>query len=284
MSNEIVQFDVKALALPEAETQKYLNLAKLMGGEKDGLEGDLTGTWRPASLKIVQPVTQDPAKPSTAKNGDFFTKGGLVDRPLKGVVVYGWYSRVRFAGGDSKPSCGSENVDIRGRGKEDKSVSLYGNSCASCPYGDQPFTAGKRTSCNNVINVIVIPENLENIYQVQFSKSSYSTGQQLLGLLNATNPIWKRFYQFSSEVKKRDGGGVYHVMSVSPVDLQASEPAEHLKAFAQHVSEQVKAQREIDRTRVRKTVDQVASAGMTKAAMTTKMDIDSPKAGYKDTL
>jgi hypothetical protein len=207
-----------------------------------------------------------------------------VERPLRGVVVYGWYSRVRFAEGDNKPSCGSENVDIRGRGKDDKSVSIYGKNCGACPYGDQPFTAGKRTSCNNVINVIVIPEGLEQIYQVQFSKSAYGTGQQLLGLLNATNPIWKRFYQFNSEVKKREkGGGVYHVMSVSPVS--DAEPPEHIKKFAEHVSTQVKAQRELDKAYVRKTFDQVATGvtgNISKASMNTMMDVEA--AGYKDTM
>ena len=188
-----------------------------------------------------------------------FTKGGSVKKPLRGVVAYAWYSRVRFvANEDKRPSCQSENVDMKGRGKDDKSVSVYGDSCNKCPYNDQPFTAGKQTNCNNVLNVIFIPEGLEDIYHLQYSKSSFNVGRQLTDLARATPHAWSRFYEINTESKKREkGGGVFFVPVVSPV-ADAPVP-EHLKQFAAYVSEQMKSSREAEKGRVRERVNTVAA-------------------------
>ena len=272
-------FQEKGITLSSDRLQKYQELFTRMEGKKEGFE-DMGGAWRPSVLKIVQPVTTDAAKPSTAKEGDLFTKGGGVNRPLRGVVVYAWHTRVRFVqGADTRPSCSSENVDIRGRGKDDKSVSAYGDSCASCPHGDQPFTGGKQTNCNNVLNVLFIPEGLEDMYHLQFSKASFTIGRQLTDLARATPQAWSRFYEINTEGKKRErGSGKYFVMTVSPV---ADTPVpDDLKVFASVVGEQFKVAREAAKKQVRQRVSDVVSHSDVETLGSTPPE----KRGFKDTF
>lgn len=279
MSSDIVLFETKDLAVSDDVRAKYESLAAQMSGQRDGFE-DGGGDWKPAVVKIVQPVTQDPAKPSTAKNGDLFTKGGMVKKPLRGVVAYAWYSRVRFVQGDGRPSCSSENVDVRGRGKDDKSVSVFGDACNKCPMGDQPFSTGRQTNCNNVLNVLMIPETLDGVYHLQFSKSSFNVGRQLTDLARATPQAWSRFYDVNTESKKRDKGqGVFFVPTVTPV--ADAEVPEHLKAFAQFVSNKMKEMRETAKKEIRQRNNDVAANLDT---LETIGGTVSAERGFKDTI
>jgi hypothetical protein len=234
MSNIVPTFDIEKLAVSGDVRDRYEMLANVMAGKREGFE-EMQREWRPAILKIVQPVTTDSAKPATAKNGDVFHKGGSVKLPLRALLAYAWTSRVRFVNGvDKRPSCSSENVDLQGRGAQDKSLSIYGDSCAKCPYDDQPFSKGKPGNCNNILNVILVPESLENVFQFQFSRAGYNIGRQFTDLAMATPYAWSRFYDFATEGKKRDKGGLYYVPSITPVaDVEVPE---HLKVFAQYVN------------------------------------------------
>lgn len=242
MSNSIIPFISSELTLSEDVQKKFGNLATLMTGKNDALEG-MEGGWRPATVKVVQPVTTDPGKPDNAKTGDLFHRGGAIKKPLRGLVAYAYHTRVRFVPNeDKRPSCSSEKVDVFGRGKQDKSISIYGDKCSECPHNDQPFTGGKRTNCNNTINIIFVPESLENVFHLQFSKSSYTVGQTLLGLVKATMTPWERFYELSSEVKKRDkASGLYAVPTITPIaDVIVPE---YLKQFSAYVRDQMKVVR-----------------------------------------
>lgn len=274
--SEIIPFDAGKLSvsIPTEELSKYESLSSLMTGQKEGFE-EMQRDWRPAILKIVQPVTTDSAK-GTAQNGDLFHTGGLVKRPLRAVLVYAWTSRVRFVQGDDKfPSCSSENVDLAGRGPQDKSLSIYGDSCAKCPFGDQPFSTGKQTNCNNVLNTIIIPANLENIFHIQFSKSSYTVGRQFTNLAMATPQAWSRFYDINTEAKKREKKqGLYFVPTVTPV--ADTEVPDHLKAFASYVRARIHEMRQTRKTMVVERRNAVASRASLDTIDVPPIDSDQP--------
>ncbi len=273
---KLVPWSNTEIEVPVDVQKKYAELAQRMAGNADAFEGG-GRDWRPPILKIVQPVTTDAAKPDTAKTGDFFTKGGAVKKPLRGVLAYAWHSRVRFVQGvDKTPSCRSENTDPKGRGAKDTSISVYGDKCAECPYGDQPFTGGKQTNCNNVLNVIFISETLDDVYHLQFSKSNYSIGRQLTDLARATPKAWSRFYDLNTETKKREKGtGLYSVYTVTPVS--GAPVPEHLTAFAEYVMNQMKGIREADKSKV---VERVNAAD----ARAASLDTLAAEKTYKDSI
>jgi hypothetical protein len=236
MSNEIIKlFKSADITVPEDVLQKYLSLYKHISGEESSMAlGEIGSTWRPQQIKLVHPVSDDPMKPDVARTGDYYWAGGLIKRPMQFLVAYAFPTRARFIKGvDKSPSCRSENVDMKGRGKNDKSKSIYGDSCSACPFGQQPFTNGKITECNDSMNIIMLPEDLSTIFTMSFKSSSAQVGRRLIDMVRSTTQPWSRFYALDSETKKRDAGGVYAVPTVTPVADKAV-PA-HLAKFAADV-------------------------------------------------
>lgn len=241
-----IEDKLELASLPQDVQDKYLTLAQRLRGSSDAFEGE-GDTWRPSRIRLVQAMTgEDSGKPEDARLGDYFYEGGPIERPTKFVVVYGYYTRVRFVPDeDQYPSCSSENVDVRGRKEKDKSISIYGDKCAECPLDNQPFRYGKPTNCNNVLNVVMLPENLEQILVYQFQKSSWTVGQSLRSLASATHPKpWSRYFSLDSELKKRGkGGGQYAVPVIRPVDTKTTPVPDHFQAFSAFLCDHLKEYR-----------------------------------------
>ena len=285
MSNELTLFNKLPgleLSVPNDVLPKYLALAEKFGGSSRGFEDERD--WSPPRLKMKQPMSNDPNMPSEAKNGEFFYAGNLVKPGVNVLMAYAWNSRVRFVQGtDNFPSCASENVDARGKGAADKSISVYGDACGKCPFNDQPGQ-GKKTNCANQINVILVPETLDEIFKYTFSGSGYSAGRQLTDLGRSTKSPWSRFYSLSSETKKRTAGGVYCVPTITPVSGEVVP--EHLQAFSEFVCNAMTAKRAVDRVQLR-TRDSDVNVTPASGGIDTLGDLGNSKtkkADYSDEL
>jgi hypothetical protein len=274
-------FGDKLASVDEDSQDKYTKLARLMTGVAEGFE-EVAQEWRPAVVKITQAMTSSASgKPDNAKMGDLFHKGGLIHRPFNVAVVYAWPTRVRFAPDDEIPSCSSENVDLKGKGASDKSVSIYGDKCSECPLESQPFRYGKQTPCNNVMNVLLVPENLDNIFVMQFSKSSWSPGRQLVDLATKKSPPWSRFFAIDTTIEKRKTGkGEYAVPTISAVDSTEVPVPDHLQKFGAMLSDHFKTYR-VDR----KKLSLARSQGMAeKFEPTPARGGGAKKIDYSDTM
>jgi hypothetical protein len=219
--------------------------------------------WRPSRLYLTQPTTSDDSgKPEEARTGDYFYAGGLVERPLKFLVAYAYPSRVRFVPDeDRRPSCSAENVDIRNYGAKDQSVSIYGDKCAECPYDDQPFRHGKPTNCNNVMNVLMVPESLEDIFILPFSKSGWSAGRQLVDQATALVTPWSRFFTLDSkEEKRKNGTGKYAVPVIKAISPKEESVPDYLQAFTKFIYERFAEYRKEVRTMVVRRSDDIEDA------------------------
>lgn len=229
----------------------YVSLANTIAGVNEGFE-EVDTEWRPAIIRVVQAMSSTASgKPESAKIGDLYYKGGLIKRPFHAAVVYGWPTRVRFTNEDKVPSCSSENVDSKGKGALDKSISIYGDACAKCPFDDQPFRHGKPTPCNDVMNVLLVPEDLSNIFVMPFSKTAYSAGRQIVTLASAKRPPWSRFFSIDTTVEKRKGGGgQFAIPNISAIDEKELAVPDHLQKFCGMLSEHFKTFRQNNRARV----------------------------------
>lgn len=251
--------------LTEEVALRYSKLADRMAGKSSPAFEEVESHWSPAIVRIVQAMSSAKSgRPDTAKMGDLYHKGGLVPKPLQAAVVYAWPTRVRFTDEDDGiPSCSSENVDMKGRAANDQSISIYGDKCSACPFDSQPFRYGEATSCNNVMNVLLLPETIEDIYVMQFSKSGWTAGKQLVDLATAKNPPWSRFFSIDTEiVKRKQGGGQYAVPNVAVVGEK--EVPDHLQKFAdmlcQHFSGYRKTRKEMVLKRARGVGEAVAAS------------------------
>lgn len=278
--NKPVIFEKKEIQFDELDKgtqEKYQNLADKIAGQSSAFE-ECESEWRPAILKLVHPVTDDPKMPEGAKPGDYFFDGGLLKRPCNLVVAYAYPTRANFKD-EQGLVCTAERVDLRGRNEKDTSVSIYGDKCAECPFDDQPFRHGKPTDCNNQMNVIVIPEDLREIFLIRFSKSSWTVGNSLVDMAKATpgNP-WNRFFALDSKLESRDkGSGKFAVPVVTSIDAEKQPVPDHLKAFAEFVSEQVKEFRKVERDKVLQRANEIS--GVTKVET---IDGDDDDDDYSD--
>jgi hypothetical protein len=259
MSSEIVKlFKSADITVPTDAMDKYIALYKQISGEASSVALEEVGSnWRPAQLKLVQPVTTDQFMPAAARTGDLYWTGNLVKRPMSFLVAYIFPTRARFVKGvDKSPSCRSENVDLKNRGKFDKSKSVYGDECAKCPTNDQPFTGGVQTNCTDSLNVVMVPEDLSTILIMAFKSSSAQVGRRLVDMVRSSPTPWSRYYNIDSEQRKRETGGIYAVPTITPV-ADKPVPAHLAKFAADVVCPQMSASRQEAKLLVLKRQDDV---------------------------
>lgn len=286
MSN-LVLFKEKEIVLAEPEVEKYTALMNKIEGVVSDFEED-ADEWKPTQLKMRQGTSGgDSQVPSNADIGDFYYKGLKVEKPFNFLVIYAYPTRARFVDGeDVVPSCAAEKVDRKGKGPNDKSVSIYGDKCAECPFDDQPFRHGKPTNCNTQMNVVMLSEDLSDIFVYRFAKTSWSTGTSLVDMAKASpRAPWGRFFSMDSRMEKaaKKGAGMYGVVSVSAVDPVAKPVPDHMFAFAEYVSQQVKARREVQREIVLQRASD-AAAVLEGSATDSRVEDAEFSEGYEDSM
>lgn len=265
MSNDLVKLlGSDALeSLDKDVLEKYQNLHNKIAGQASTFD-ECASEWRPSRLYLTQPTTGDESgKPESAQMGDYFYKGGIIPRPLRFVVAYIHPTRVRFVPDvDRQPSCRSENVDLRNYGAKDTSVSIYGDKCAECPYDDQPFRHGKPTNCNTAMNILLIPESLEDIFTLPLSKSAWSVGRRIVDQTAVLPKPWGRFFSLDSKEQKRtNGAGKYAVPVVQLLDnTEENRVPDHLQAFAEFIYSHYREYRKSVRSSVKERVSDVEEA------------------------
>lgn len=177
-----------ALVKPETISEKYRELVvaqiEAMNPDKRGFEENATYGWTAPVIKIRHGLTR--SAPDNCKIGGLFTSDGdLVAEPFRFTPIYVYKSHLEFApGGDANITCSSD----------DTVISRFGTQCAQCDR--RPFKDGKPSSCNVVINALVMGSDLK-LYMIWFSKTSFKAGSQLIRFSQATKLPWNRWYSLT---------------------------------------------------------------------------------------
>lgn len=267
-TDEPVQEDalIKITAgLPAVIAEKVQRLLASMDPNKPGFEEMGGARWSAPIVKVHQPTSGD--VPGNSKQGDLYTDtGDMLLNPLEIIPIYMHYSRARFEPGNSNPTCRSE----------DAKRSVYGDQCADCP--DLPFRDGKKTNCNNSIEVYAFNKDCTQLYRIQFAKTSYKAGSKLYKQASSSLVPWARVYALSTEKKTRQNDtGIYYILTLTPTGEQSDE---QLYPLMQHVYEKVSAVRK----QVLARVEERASTGQ-KVVDNLPSDFgggsDTPKDGKK---
>jgi len=200
--------DQQALALykkqlPEHVFENVQHLMTIMNPDKKGFEEMGGARWSAPVVKIRQAMTTE--APESANLGDIYTDIGDVYQRLEFTPLYMYRTRSKFEEGTPQPVCRSENGE----------TSIYGVPCKSC--ADFAFKQGERQTCAESINVLAFNKDMDQIFHLQFARTSFRAGFKLFRQASATARMWDRWYALQTEERTRQGSkSKYHVFSVTP--------------------------------------------------------------------
>lgn len=190
-------------ALPSQVFENIQHLMTIMNPNKKGFEEMGGARWSPPIVKIRQAMTTE--APENAQMGNIYTDTGEVYERLEFTPLYMYKTRARFEDENPTPVCRSENAE----------VSIYGQPCKQCEY--YAFKKGERQECAESINVLAFNKDMDQIYHLQFSRTSFRAGFKLFRQASASARMWDKWYALKTEERTRQGSKTkYHAFLVSP--------------------------------------------------------------------
>lgn len=197
--------------IPDEFQDQVATLMKKMDPNRPGL---YLADNRPqlTELRLYQGSGNDPNRPDNCRVGHFYlTTKQNVGEKFVGTVLALWQGRTMWPGADdarSAPLCTSMDREVG---------SKYG-TCATCPQ--RPWRDGEKTNCNDDVVAFMLPQDMDDIILVRFSRTSEAAGRQLAKFASKDLVPWQRFFQITASERQGSGGSKikWHVMKVEPMD------------------------------------------------------------------
>lgn len=197
--------------IPEEYQEKVTALLRRMDPNRPGLYL-ADSKQQPTELRLYQGTGNDPNRPENCRVGHFYyTTKQNVGASFTGTVIALWEGRTLWPGPNdprTAPICSSMNRVMGSR---------FG-LCETCP--SRPWRNGQKTDCNDDVVVYMLPDTLDDIILVRFSRTSAPTGRQLASYASKSIVPWQRFYRLTAS--ERQGQGKkniqWHVMKVEPAE------------------------------------------------------------------
>jgi hypothetical protein len=223
----LVQFKEE---LPPEVFENIQHLMTMMNPDKKGFEEMGGARWSPPVVKIRQGTSTE--APESAALGDIYTDTGDVCQRLEFTPLYLYKTRAKFEEDTPQPVCRSENGE----------TSIYGNPCKECP--DFAFKKGERQSCAESINALAFGKDMDQIYHLQFARTSFKAGFKLFRQASATARMWDRWYALKTEERTRQTGTKtkYHVFVVTPTGEKVDP---RMRSVMAKFNEKITASRQI---------------------------------------
>lgn len=211
--------------LPDKYKKSLEDLAQKANPSKRGLSDEqAVSSWNPPSIRVYQPTTRNTGGLEDLRQGDLFTgTGDNLGKELEFIVLYRYITHTRWNAGEfsGAPNCSSPGI-LPGHER----LSVFGDKCDDCP--DLPFRDGKRTLCGkNMVYWVMDAKNMDSIYSVQFSKTSYNTGSKLYRLARSQPLTWSKTFKLAA-TKVENSRGVYFNLAVT----MGGDTDEHQQAIA----------------------------------------------------
>lgn len=160
-------------------------------------------SWRPDVVKIMTPTTTDESAPTDAETGDLWSSGNVIwsrkndgeDKPFRFIPIYQWTSHAMFTDNQKGPVCKSPNAV----------TAVNGLSCSGCPHepwkGSEKIKPGsQQTACAATLSFLVISEELDAFYVLNFRGSSTPAGKNIL--YNTKRALWDKVYTLGTTDRK----------------------------------------------------------------------------------
>ena len=201
-------FRSKAAVLKTAPEQqeKLFDLIERLSPDKPGVHLSSEG-FQPTIVKLNQGVGNDASRPAKLPPGNFYSSSSRDLGDQFKVAVLGLTDgRILWPPKDSgtnTPVCYS--ID-------NEEGSKFGK-CALCPNAKLAYNAN---GCAPQYTFWFIDQELTGIYEVNFSKTSYSAGKALARILKDSRRPWYRWVEFTAE-ERVNGDKRWFVIKANPV-------------------------------------------------------------------
>jgi hypothetical protein len=227
-----------AANLPEAYKQNAQDLIERMEAVVEGI-GDEPIRWRAALLKLIQATTDRSKLPKGCGAGDFILGEEKVEQPLKVIPLYIGNGRQYWSPDkdEAKMLCSSP----------DAKVGYIGKECAKCEFS-QFNEETRRSECSKIKQMLVIKEDLSDIFSINFAKTNYQIGMEFESLMKKAGVApYRRIYHLSSKTNSKYKNVESFV--VEPAPAAEKNVAPELVEFLKELFEVVRQDRKesIDR-------------------------------------
>lgn len=198
--------------------EKLHKLAKQTSPTIKGFEDETKASI--PQIYIRQPSSSGDALPAECKLGQLYNSAGdIVGDSLNFIPILTHNLRKKW--GEDQLECLSLDGKVGTR---------YG-ACADCPYGR--FEKGTPPACSPGFTFYGVTTGLENIYRIDFLKSSSKAGRNIRRLIRPP-ALWSRSFEVSTE-KVTGNNRNYYVLKTAPTgnvtEEQISEVCDMLHSF-----------------------------------------------------
>ncbi len=193
-------------SLDDDTAKKVLDLAQLTTPEVKGMEGNNRITIPQIFLR--QPSSSSDIIPEDCKVGDMYSSDG---RAIGGEI-----SIIPVLTHSIRKKWGEEQIDCSSL--DGQTGSRYGE-CAKCPYGR--FEKGMAPDCSPGHTFYAITEDLDQMYRLDFLKSSARAGRTIRKLV-LPPALWSRSFKIDIE-KKSGNNRNYYVFKASATGRRTEE-------------------------------------------------------------
>lgn len=169
-------------------------LVTRMGEVIEGI-GDRPVEWRPETLKVVQGTSDRSKLPKKAVIGSMVVGEKILDNPNKVIPIRMWDTRQYWSPdqNEAKLLCSSPDAE----------VGYIGKRCKECEFAKFDEEA-KKSPCGKSKTVLAITEDLSEVFTINFSKTSYSTGRDWANLMKKAGvATYRRVYDLRTETSKQ---------------------------------------------------------------------------------
>jgi len=197
MTEVIANLKDLATKLPKGINTNALALVEKMTTPIEGLGDDPEkAKWRPTNIKLVQGTTDRSKLPKGATIGTLVLGENVMDQPLRVIVLGVWNGRQMWDPDQNtaKLLCSSP----------DGKAGYLGYDCKNgCPHSVWDDVA-KRTECGATYEMLVITEDLTEIFKVSFSKTGYANGKLWFSKMKEAGvALYRKVYGLRSETNKQ---------------------------------------------------------------------------------
>ncbi|MNK09941.1 hypothetical protein D3C87_279500 [compost metagenome] len=188
--------NLKTLAkdLPTPYKENAEALIERMEAVVEGI-GDEVIKWRIPLAKLLQPTSDRSKLPKGVAAGDILIGEEKQEQPLAVIPLRTGNIRQYWSPdqNEAKMLCSSP----------DAKLGYIGVNCNDCPHSK--FNEETRKSeCSKVKQVIVIKEDLSDIFMLNFAKTNYAIGTEWEGMMKKAGVApYRRVYSLSAETNKK---------------------------------------------------------------------------------
>ena len=173
-------------------------------------------------LKLKQNTTNDPNCPTESKAGDLYLPGDLIEQPVEALVLMIWTSRVLWEDPSSSTiECSSFD------NKYGVAKGILCKDCDLAGWGKDATGKAVPPECTETINAVMLTKDLENIFLVRFSKTSFRAGKILMRAAGS-NP---RGVFALTTTSKTSGRNTYYVLEIRPTGKRADPGLAEVQSY-----------------------------------------------------